>query len=126
MLTQEEIEESKSVLNDLVEDENVYNSIKKAVAGTFTYIEQLENKVKEAEEYANDVWRTNSDLVDKVEQLENKVKEQDKVITEINNEKHVAQIETEQEEYASKYNIAIQEVYVEMKEDLFKMLDIEE
>lgn len=44
MLSKKEIEEYKEVLYDLINDENVYNSIKKAVTGTFEYIEQLETK----------------------------------------------------------------------------------
>lgn len=44
-----EVGEYKEVLYDLINDENVYNSIKEAVTGTFKYIEQLENKVKELE-----------------------------------------------------------------------------
>lgn len=44
MISKEEIEEYKETLEDLTKDENVYNSIKRAVNGTFEYIQQLETK----------------------------------------------------------------------------------
>lgn len=50
-----EIEEYKEVLYDLINDENVYNSIKRAVTGTFEYIDQLETKVKELEKENTDI-----------------------------------------------------------------------
>lgn len=42
MLNKGEIEEYREILYDLIADENVYDSIKKAVEGTFMYLEQLE------------------------------------------------------------------------------------
>ncbi len=44
MINKEKIEEYKETLEDLTKDENVYNSIKRAVNGTFEYIQQLETK----------------------------------------------------------------------------------
>lgn len=44
MLSKEEIEEYKNTLKELASDKNVYNSIKRAVSGTFEYIAELETR----------------------------------------------------------------------------------
>lgn len=50
MISKEKIEEYKETLEDLTKDENVYNSIKRAVNGTFEYIQQLETKEQKVKE----------------------------------------------------------------------------
>lgn len=89
MLSKEEIEEYKEVLYDLINDENVYNSIKKAVIGTFEYINQLETNntdlqksVKQIYEDYQDIGKKMFEYSDKLEKIEKSTKVNLKAIRE--------------------------------------------